>query len=450
MKMGFLQRSAFAAKLTGCLLLISMLAACDPGKEASAPELDKLFRMPAQAGSELNAPKKVLRLWSFHTSKEFEFWQELAKQYQQLHPDTEIKVEYVSSDDYFTGERLLASFASGTGPDIFFVSSPMIKRLADINMLMPLNSYFTPEIKEDFYQPALDSVSMYNNIYAVPIETELMGLFYNKALFDKQHLAPPRTWNEMLEAARKLKTSRVSGLTIETFGGVYQNFSWLPFLWQTGADLLTPDGKHAGLKDETGLKGTDMYNFFRSMVEMGLINMQPSRPATDIGILTNGETAMQISGTWNLRMLETQYADQPIGVVPLPTPDGDKRLTIAGGWKIAVNPNSEYASEAAKFVMWAFSGDTSIPLKWCSDVKFAYSPRKSVMEAGKDYYRKGLRAVFTNDIFGTERMEPQYPEEINRIFTQSLQSLLYSGQSGKEVVQTMQDRIDQFVSVIQK
>ncbi|MDF2644316.1 MAG: transporter substrate-binding protein [Paenibacillus sp.] len=439
-------------KLAQRLLLVvaafSTLISCEQSTEtARSPELDKLFGSQAGQSKNTNAPKTVLRLWSFHTSKEFEFWQELAKQYQQLHPDIEIKVEYVSSDDYFTGERLLASFASGTGPDIFFVSSPMIKRLADVNMLMPLTSYFTPAMKEDFYPTALEAVTLYNTIYAVPIETELMGLFYNKSMFQKQHLAPPKTWNEMMEAAKTLKTSRVSGLTIETFGGVYQNFSWFPFLWQTGADLISEDGKHAGLSHT---KGEDMYSFFRSMVNQGLINMQPSRPATDIGILTNGETAMQVSGTWNIRMLETQYADQPIGVVPLPTPDGGDRLTIAGGWKIAVNSRSDYASEAAKFVMWAFSGDTNIPLKWCSDVKFAYSPRKSVMEAGTNYYRRGLRAVFTNEIFGTERMEPQYPEEINRTFTQSLQSLLYSGLSGKEVAQSMEEKIDRFLSKIQK
>lgn len=440
-------RGKLARKLLLLMVVFSLLIACEQNTTTRSAELDKLFRSQTGPSKDTNAPKRVLRLWSFHTSKEFEFWQELGKQYQQLHPDIEIKVEYVSSDDYFTGERLLASFASGTGPDIFFVSSPMIKRLADVNMLMPLTTYFTPTMKEDFYPTALEAVTLYNTIYAVPIETELMGLFYNKSMFQKHEISPPKTWNEMMEAAKKLRTSRVSGLTIETFGGVYQNFSWFPFLWQTGADLISEDGKHAGLSHT---KGEDMYSFFRSMVNQGLINMQPSRPATDIGILTNGETAMQVSGTWNIRMLETQYADQPIGVVPLPTPDGENHLTIAGGWKIAVNSRSDYASEAAKFVMWAFSGDTSIPLKWCSDVKFAYSPRKSVMEAGTDYYRRGLRAVFTNEIFGTERMEPQYPEEINRTFTQSLQSLLYSGLSGKEVAQSMEEKIDRFLSKIQK
>ncbi|GJM78555.1 hypothetical protein HMSSN139_10510 [Paenibacillus sp. HMSSN-139] len=68
-----------------------------------------------------------------------------------------------------------------------------------------------------------------------------------------------------------------------------------------------------------------------------------------------------------------------------------------------------------------------LPLKWVSEVKFAYSPRKSVMEAGGELYQKGLRQVFTEQIYGTERQEPQYPAEISGIFTDSLQRLLYGG-----------------------
>lgn len=442
-------RAAVLLKKLALLLgALSTLASCARYEQTRGPELDKLLKTSGDSSSQANAPKTVLRLWTFHQAKEFEFWQSLAQQYQQLHPDIEIKVEYVSSDDYFTGNRLLASFASGQGPDIFFVSSPMIKRLVDVNMLLPLTGYFTQAMKDDFYPTALNSVTLYNNIYAIPIETELLGLFYNKRLFEAHHLQPPKTWNDMMKAAQELRSPpNVSGLTIETFSGVYQNFSWLPFLWQTGADLINEEGKSSGL---SGAKGEDMYSFFRGMVDRGLINMQPSRPATDIGILANGETAMQISGTWNIRMLETEYADQSVGVVPLPTPTGDNPVTIAGGWKIAVNNRSDHTDEAVKFIMWAFSGDTDIPLRWCSDVKFAYSPRKSVMNAGKDYYRRGLRSVFTDQIYGTERMEPQLPEDINRIFSQSLQDLLYSPMTANEIRQNTADGIDSFLSKIQK
>ncbi|GJM78556.1 hypothetical protein HMSSN139_10520 [Paenibacillus sp. HMSSN-139] len=127
-------------------------------------------------------------------------------------------------------------------------------------------------------------------------------------------------------------------------------------MWQTGADLVSEDGRTSGL-DAPG--ADKMFRFFRGMTDQGLLNMHPSRPTTDIGILASGETAMQVSGTWNIRMLETIYADKPIGVVPLPMPDGGQPVTIAGGWKIGVNHFSKNADEAKKFVMWAFAGNRS-------------------------------------------------------------------------------------------
>nr|WP_245363411.1 ABC transporter substrate-binding protein [Cohnella thailandensis] len=362
---------------------------------------------------------------------EYHFWTWLAQQYEKDHPNIEIRIEYVSSDDYFSSTRLLSSFASGQGPDLFFVSSATIRRFADAGFLYPLTDLFTAKIRDDFYPAALDNVTVDQEIYAVPFEMELLGLFYNERMFSQHRLDPPETWEEMMRDAELLRTPDISGLTIETYDGVFKNFSWLPFLWQTGGNLLAEDGSRSAL---SGSQAVKMYGFFRDMVERGLLNLRPSRPTTDIGILANGETAMQVSGTWNIRMLETEFADQPIGVVPLPVPEGGQPATIAGGWKMAANRQSEHAEEAAKFVMWAFAGDPGIPLKWVSDVKFAYPPRKSVMEAGIQNYRKGLRVVFTDRVFGTEREEPQLPEEINRIFSDTIQEMLFGDIAPEAIV----------------
>lgn len=420
--------------LLGGTLLLPLASGCGGHVTRSdGPDVGKLLEAPA-AGTE--GGKTILRLWTFHQAMEFNFWTWLAQEYEKSHPNIEIRIEYVSSDDYFSSTRLLSSFASGQGPDLFFVSSATIKRFEEADFLYPLTGLFTPDIRDDFYPAALETVSVGPDIYAVPFEREMLGLFYNKRMFEERRLEPPRTWDDMLRAAQLLKTPKVSGLTIETYDGVFKNFSWLPFLWQTGADLLTEDGKRSALSGENSDR---MYRFFRNMADRGLINLRPSRPTTDIGILASGETAMQVSGTWNIRMLETEFADQPIGVVPLPVPDGGKPATIAGGWKMAVNRQSEQAEEAAKFVMWAFAGDPAIPLKWVSEVKFAYPSRKSVMEAGMPFYRKGMREVFTDRVFGTEREEPQLPEEINRIFSDSLQEMLF-GESAPDAIAKKADR----------
>jgi multiple sugar transport system substrate-binding protein len=424
--------------LTGC-----SVTSPDPMPNAKGPFVDHLVKPVETKNADGN--QTTLRFWTFHQAKEFEFMESLANQYEKMHPDIKIKVEYIPVEDYFFGTRLISAFASGQGPDIFLVSPGSIKRFVDANVLHPLTSEFTPEITEDFYENALEGVIIHNEIYAVPFEVEILGLYYNTKMFADKGLLPPRTWEEMMEAARVLKDKDkdISGLTIETFGSVYQNFTWLPFLWQTGADVLSADGLNSGLNQPNAVK---MYSFFEKMRQEGLLNLYPSRPTNDIGILANGETAMQVSGSWNIRTLESIYKDVPIDVVPLPIPSGGKPATIAGGWKIAVNHQSESVQDATRFVMWAFAEDVENPLKWSSEVKFAYSPRKSVMLAGEDYYTKGLRKVFTDDIFGTEIPEPRLSGEISRIFTESLQNILFNNYDGDSAAQEASEKITSHIS----
>lgn len=434
-------------KYRKCLFMISFLlvfvTACSSSAQIpnnTGPLIDNLTKPINQEIAPSNMIQ--LRFWTFHQAKELEFMKSLAEQYHRIHPEVEIKVEYVPSDEYFQGTRLISAFASGQGPDIFFVSAGNINKFIDAQIIQPLTSEFTPAIKNDFSESSLASVTAGNEIYAVPFEVELLGLYYNEEMFRKQGLAAPKTWEEMMADAKKLKTATVSGLTVETLDSVYQTFTWLPFLWQTGADLLTENGLNSGLSQPNALK---MYDYFKQMRDDQLLNLYPSRPTNDIGILANGETAMQISGTWNVNTIEKIYNQIPINVVPLPIPDGGKHVNIGGGWKIAASRNSKHADEAAKFVMWAFAQDTANPLKWVSDVKFAYSPRKSVMQAGKDFYTKGLRSVFTQQIYGTERPEPRSPGEINQIFNGSIQDILFHSVSAKDAVSKENEKINTYL-----
>ena len=154
---------------------------------------------------------------------------------------------------------------------------------------------------------------------------------------------------------------------------------------------------------------------------------------------------MQECGTWAIAAIESQYPDSQIGLTPLPVPEGGKAATCAGGWKMMVNNNSKYAEEAAKFVMWAFAENTDIPLEWCTKVKFAYSPRKSVVEAGKDIYGKGLRKIFTEEIYDSAIGEPRYPAEIVNAVGDALQNVMLAGGNPKEEAEKANRKIEEFL-----
>lgn len=425
------------------VLHTALLAGCGSSAVSGdhSGELVDLLVAPISSVAESD-DAATIRLWTFYQANEFEFLESLAEQYHALYPDVKIKVEFVQIDDYFS-TRLLSAFTSGQGPDVFFVSPGNIDKFVKANILQPLTQRFTPEIRDDFYHSALDAVTIDDEIYAVPFEVELIGLYYNTQMFQSKGLQPPRTWQDMREAAEALHTKQASGLTMETNESVYQNFTWLPFLWHTGADLIDSHTGKSGLDDPRALQ---MFNFFREMRESGLLNLNPSRPTNDIGIIANGETVMQVAGTWNIRALETTYAEVPIDVVPLPTPNGEDPISIAGGWKIAVNKHSDNLDKAVDFVMWAYAEDVENPLKWCSEIKFAYSPRKSVMDAGDDYYKKGMRATFTNELFGHERPEPRLSGDVSRIFSAMLRHILYSDLDAEEVLKEVHEQLNSALS----
>jgi len=300
-------------------------------------------------------------------------------------------------------------------------------------------------LKADFLPSALDAVTVNGKIVGIPFEIELLGLYYNKDMFAAANVQPPKTWNELIEVTKTLTKGKVAGLLIEPNKGYYQNFIWYPFLWQGGGDIIdvaTKKGIFEGPAVENALK------LWGDLIKAGAPAKVTIPGTWDLSLLGQGDVAMQICGTWAIAVLEDPengYSETNIGLVPLPIPDNGKAATDAGGWKFMVNANSKNADAAAKFVMWAFAGDTSLPLEWCTKTKFAYSPRKSVVEAGKDIYSKGLRKVFTDEIYTTAIGEPRYPSEIVDAVGDALQEVMFTNADPKAAAKKANDRINEFL-----
>lgn len=363
-----------------------------------------------------------LSLWDFHGAAEGEFFKSLPDMYTQVNPNVKITVETVPWDDYL-GTKLEAAFAAGAGPDLFFVSPGTIGKYINSGIAYGLNSYLNNKILSDFAPSSIKGVSIGDKIYAIPFEIELIALYYDADVLSEAGVQPPATWDDLKAAALKLKTDKRAGITIEVSKGAYQTYTWYPFMWMAGADVFTPDLKHSALNNPGVAKALQLW---KDLIGSGAANLRPSRSTTDIGILGDGETAMQICGSWSIPTTENQYKDKNIKVVRLPIPAGGKPANVAGGWKFMVNAKGKNPAEAAKFAVWAFGTNVDIPLKWTTVTKFAYSPRKSVIAAGQSVFTKGLRAVFTNDIYGTENPEIRMPAEVSSILEDMIQNAMFN------------------------
>ena len=122
-----------------------------------------------------------------------------------------------------------------------------------------------------------------------------------------------------MAACEKLKAANLVPIVIEPQPGAYQNFTWYPFLWQTGADVTDQEMTKATFDSPGTAKALDLW---RTLIQKGYA----PRTATDItaNVMTTpfggGQAAMQVVGMWAIQQLQSGAPKIKFDFAPLPTP----------------------------------------------------------------------------------------------------------------------------------
>lgn len=401
-----------------------------------------------QSESAQNKKATQLSLWIFQTEADgWNYFVDEAKAYNDKNPNVTIDLQRVGIDAYLSGVKLTTAFAAAQGPDLFLSNSPQLLKYINAGIAMPLNSYISDKAKSDFYSGALNNVTVNHNVYAIPFEQELVLLYYNADLFVKAGIsAPPKTWTELTQDATKLNSDKTAGLIIPVAKDGFQAFVFYPFVWQTGADIVTADG-HSGLKDPGVTKALALW---RQLTKSGAINLKPPHHASQIDNLVEGAGAMQMTVTYAIPLFDKQFSQYNVKVAPLPVPDeGGKPTTIAGGWNVMVNAQSKNSAAAAKFASWLFASDDGQgAIDYVNKAKYVFPARKSVADALKGYYASDSRGnsnIVLNQVLDTQRAEPRWPAQIPDIVLDMLNQAMYTDTPLNDVVNQANDKLETFL-----
>jgi ABC-type glycerol-3-phosphate transport system substrate-binding protein len=102
---------------------------------------------------------------------------------------------------------------AGALPDIFVAQSTILQVLGKGGGLLDVAPYLAkdPAWKNSFYPDAFQSLTgPKGQLWGIAEERDVVGIFYNKALFAKAHLTSfPTTWSAFLDACKKLKAAGV-------------------------------------------------------------------------------------------------------------------------------------------------------------------------------------------------------------------------------------------------
>ncbi|MBI3973332.1 MAG: ABC transporter substrate-binding protein [Chloroflexi bacterium] len=172
---------------------------------------------------------------------------DFAKEYEQRAPNT--RIEGLKVGDYSVlAEKALANVAAGTPPNVSVLGQRHgITQLADGNALVDIDALLKRQERTDFYPQFIEKFTYKGKLRALPFQSSVPVLFWNKEVFQAAGLdpeKPPATWDEHLDVARKLVKHEPSGET-SRWGHLLSSYAWYFYalVWQNGGEVVDRQGQ---------------------------------------------------------------------------------------------------------------------------------------------------------------------------------------------------------------
>ncbi|MFJ3379441.1 ABC transporter substrate-binding protein [Curtobacterium sp. NPDC090217] len=346
--------------------------------------------------------------------------------------------------------RLATAFASGDGPDVFLISPGDFLRYSNGGALLDLAPYMSKEAIADFNPDILSTRMVGDGVYGLPMEVEPLAMFYSVPAWEKAGLSEgdiPKTWDQMLDVAEKLTTKSQSGLVFETTPGYFQNFTWYPWMWQGGGDVV--DKAQKPTFDSAATR--QALDLFGRSIRTGVAPRTLPAAGDLPGAFAEGYAAMWQSGIWQVAGFRGTQPKFDYGVFPLPTPPGGKPQTVLGGWAWCVNARGRNPEQAAKFVVETVGAMTDESISrvadWCMVAKSDMPPRDSVdaLMTKRGAFRDPKLEYFHDVILPTGRGEPRYPPVVYKAISNAIQQVQAAGGNAAGQAATAQSAIEAFM-----
>ncbi|NEB75792.1 sugar ABC transporter substrate-binding protein [Streptomyces sp. SID14478] len=272
--------------------------------------------------------------------------QQIIKAFERENPQISVEIQLTPWNTYWT--TLRTAMRGGTAPDVFWMNAVNIQLYAANGMLEPLDAHIARDrTPVDEHPEALVDIYAYKGKqYGLPKDFDTIGLWYNKALFDKAGITYPDsawTWDDVRDAARELTDpkKRIYGIASE----MDRQSKFYPTIFGAGGYVLR-DG-HSGFADPRSIEGL---RFWTDLVDRG---WSPPQSAMAEVRSRNLYLSEQVAMNYDLSaMASFMYATPAIkdhgGVTVLPK--GRKRATVIHGLANVVSVKSRHKQAAWKLV----------------------------------------------------------------------------------------------------
>jgi multiple sugar transport system permease protein len=324
-----------------------------------------IFVPSAESAPEETAEVK-LTFWNIHAWDPPKWViEDLVEKFNAEHPTIYVDLLHVTQME----QKLLTAIVGKVPPEVAGFDRFRIAGYAEREAFTPLDQLVkTADVnREDFFAAPWNECEYRGKLWAVPFQTDVRVLYYNRDSFTAAGLdpdKPPRTWKELREVSKKFTTRHPNG-ALKTTGFIpYYGFgeTWLYlFGWQKKAQFLSDDGTTALLdspelidalqwvRDFTAFYGHDELRIFRS-----------GFATQELAPFLTGEMAMVGDNTFMLSRIRRYKPDLNFSVAPLPWPEDGQRATWSGGFSLVIPQGTKHQREAMEFIKYMVSPESQL------------------------------------------------------------------------------------------
>ncbi|MGN9166333.1 ABC transporter substrate-binding protein [Tissierellaceae bacterium HCP3S3_D8] len=239
------------------------------------------------------------------TTPQVQIYNDILEQFEIDHDDVEI-VDESQGDESAFNNILKTSRASDDLPHIFRIQGVAnLDEYIDNKLIMDLAPVFEEdkEWSDGFTEGAVKyyEVPGYEGIYAVPMESGIIGVYYNEELFTKAGISGfPETWTEFKSAIGKLNAINITPIALGakasyTAGHLHNLilYRWL------GNDVAKKLGSRELAWDSPEIIET--LEFIKELKDINAFDKNAAGIDDNVALSSfqNGEAGMVITGPWN-------------------------------------------------------------------------------------------------------------------------------------------------------
>jgi multiple sugar transport system substrate-binding protein len=285
-----------------------------------------------------------------------------------------------NDDDYGT-KLALALRSPSTAPDVFYEDTFKVRSDVDAGYLLKLDPHLDGWEDWEKYDDAAKAAGKADDggTYAVPLGTDTRAIWYNRKVLAAAGISDPwepRSWQDILDTARKIKANDPSVIPFNMYAGkgtgegtVMQGFYEL--LYGTGSGLYDEESRK-WVVGSTGFK--DSLAFLKTLYDEQLA-VEPAE-ALDANVwkkvfgewFPEGKLGATVEGSYAPSFWQEggSYAwpeyGQDMAVAPFPTQNGQApgAVSMSGGWTLAVGAETKDPDLAFKFLTTALNAKNSL------------------------------------------------------------------------------------------